>query len=60
MHNLSKLDNPVWHSLNEAHQRFAVGDEELKFYLPNIAPFGGINSKDKQGKGKSLNGKHAS
>jgi ribosomal protein S18 acetylase RimI-like enzyme len=48
MGDLSKLDNPVWHSLNEAHQRFAVGDEELKFYLPNIAPFGGIHSKDKQ------------
>ena len=45
---LSKLDNPVWHSLNEAHRQFAVGDEELKFYLSNIAPFGGINSKDKQ------------
>ena len=48
MHNLSKLGNPVWHALNEAHRRFAVGDEELKFYLPNIAPFGGINSNDRQ------------
>ncbi|MBK7935723.1 MAG: hypothetical protein IPJ82_00880 [Lewinellaceae bacterium] len=48
MNDTSKLDNPAWHSLNEAHRRFAVGDEELKFYLPNIAPFGGINSGDRQ------------
>jgi len=44
----SKLDNPVWHSLNEAHRRFALGDEELKLYPPNVSPFVGINSNDKQ------------
>lgn len=48
MSDTSKLDSPVWHSLNEAHRQFAVGDGELKFYRPNIAPFGGINSKDRQ------------
>jgi ribosomal protein S18 acetylase RimI-like enzyme len=48
MHNLTKLDNPVWHSLNEAHRQFALGDEELKLYPPNISPFVGVNSKDRQ------------
>lgn len=37
-----KLDNPAWHSLNEAHQGFAIGHEELKLYRPNVCTFGGI------------------
>ncbi len=40
-----KLDNPAWHSLNETHRSFAVGNDEIKFYQPEICPFGGINSK---------------
>lgn len=40
-----KLDNPAWHSLNETHQSFAIGDDEIKFYQPLVCPFGGINSK---------------
>lgn len=48
MATFSKLDNPVWHSLNEAHRRFALGDEELKLYPPNVSPFVGIHSNDKQ------------
>ena len=43
--NIDKLDNPAWHSLNEIHQLFAIGDNEIKFYRPEICPFGGINSK---------------
>ncbi len=43
---LYKLDNPAWHSLNEEHRAFAVGNEALKFYPSNISPFGGINSPD--------------
>ena len=43
----SKLDNPAWHSLNEAHQSFAIGNDEIKFYKPEICPFGGINSKQR-------------
>ena len=42
--NKDKLDNPAWHSLNETHQQFAIGNNEIKFYRPEICPFGGINS----------------
>lgn len=48
MGDFSKLDNPVWHSLNEAHRSFALGDEELKLYPPNVSPFVGVNSNDRQ------------
>ena len=40
-----KLDNPAWHSLNETHHLFAIGNDEVKFYQPSICRFGGINSK---------------
>lgn len=40
-----KLDNPAWFSLNETHQSFAIGDGEIKFYQPQVCPFGGIDSK---------------
>lgn len=45
--NKEKLDNPAWHSLNETHQSFAIGNDEIKFYQPHICPFGGINSKQR-------------
>ena len=41
---IDNLDNPAWHSLNETHQQFAIGNNEIKFYRPEICPFGGINS----------------
>ena len=37
-----KLDNPAWHSLNEAHQHFFIGNETLKLYQPKVCTFGGI------------------
>ena len=43
--NLDKLDNPAWHSLNETHRSFAIGNDAMKFYQPQVCPFGGINSK---------------
>ena len=43
--NVDKLDNPAWHSLNESHRSFAIGNDEIKFYTPEICPFGGINSR---------------
>ena len=43
---IDKLDNPAWHSLNETHQCFAIGDDGIKFYYPAICPFGGINAKE--------------
>ncbi len=44
--NFDKLDNPAWHSLNEVHAQFAIGNKQIKFYKPDICPFGGINSTD--------------
>ena len=39
-----KLDNPAWHSLNETHRSFAIGNDEIKFYRTSVCPFGGISS----------------
>lgn len=36
-----KLDNPVWHSLNEAHAKFSLNFTNLKCYQPDYCPFGG-------------------
>ena len=37
-----KLDNPVWFSLSETHQIFAVEYGSVKFYHPDYCPFGGF------------------
>lgn len=37
-----KLDNPVWFSLSEWHQDFAVDYTTVKFYHPDYCPFGGF------------------
>ncbi|WP_417938729.1 GNAT family N-acetyltransferase [Flavobacterium sp. ZB4R12] len=37
-----KLDNPVWFSLSETHQSFAVDYDRIKFYHPDYCPFGGF------------------
>ncbi|GAB0154836.1 GNAT family N-acetyltransferase [Chryseobacterium sp. Alg-005] len=36
-----KLDNPVYHSLNEFHQEFCLNFGNSKFYHPEVASFGG-------------------
>jgi len=36
------LDNPIYHALNSAHQQFAEGDEKVKYYRSDIAPFAGL------------------
>jgi ribosomal protein S18 acetylase RimI-like enzyme len=38
----NKLDNPVWYSLSENHQEFAIDYGNTKFYLPDYGPFGGF------------------
>jgi len=38
----TKLDNPVWHSLNEQHKTYVVDYEGFKFYNPDYCPFGGF------------------
>ncbi len=37
------LDNPAWHSLNEAHRDFNVGNDTIRLYRPDVCPFGGIH-----------------
>jgi GNAT superfamily N-acetyltransferase len=42
-----KLDNPVWHSLTETHQQFAIQYDDVKFYHPDYCPFGGFVNIDR-------------
>lgn len=43
----NKLDNPAWYSLTETHKHFASGNEEIKRYPGNIAPFVAFHSDKK-------------
>jgi len=36
-----KLNNPIYHSLNEFHQKFCLNFGDSKFYHPEVASFGG-------------------
>lgn len=36
---MGRLDNPVWHSLNGAHARFAQRSGEAVRYTPSVSPF---------------------
>jgi len=40
----NKLDNPVWYSLSENHQEFAIEYGDTKFYHPDFGPFGGFTA----------------
>lgn len=39
-----KLDNPVYHSLTETHQDYAIDYRGMKFYHPDYCPFGGFTA----------------
>jgi len=41
-----KLDNPVWHSLSEAHKHLAIEFDNIKFYHPDYCPFGGFATSE--------------
>lgn len=43
----TKLDNPVWHALEETHHKFAVTFEDVRFYKPEYCPFGGYQDISK-------------
>ena len=45
--NENKLDNPVWFSLTETHNKFSVEYDGVKFYHPDYCPFGGFTDIDK-------------
>lgn len=40
-----KLDNPVWYSLSETHNEFALDYKGIKFYNPEYCSFGGANGE---------------
>ena len=42
MKNIEKLNNPVWYSLSESLQEYAIDCGNIKFYEPDYAPFGGF------------------
>jgi GNAT superfamily N-acetyltransferase len=42
----NKLDNPVWHSLNETHAGMSINYNNLKCYHPDYCPFGGYQPGD--------------
>jgi len=44
--NDSYLDNPVWYSLSQHHQNFAIDYGNVKFYHPDYCPFGGFEKGD--------------
>ena len=42
-----QLKNPVWHSLNETHKKFAVEINGVRFYNPEVCPFGSFEDEGK-------------
>ncbi len=42
-----KFNNPVWSALNETHQHLAINYKGMKFYNPEICPFGAFTELDK-------------
>lgn len=48
---IDKLDNPVWHSLNETHKNFALDYQGIRFYQPDYCPFGGFINHDNTSSG---------
>lgn len=48
-----QLKNPVWHSLTEMHQKFAVTFDGVKFYDPAICTFGAFFEEAKTAKASS-------
>jgi GNAT superfamily N-acetyltransferase len=42
-----KLSNPVWHSLNETHNKFLVSYDGVQFYQPDVCTFGSFYDNKK-------------
>ncbi|SEB68853.1 FR47-like protein [Tenacibaculum sp. MAR_2009_124] len=45
--NTNDLNNPVWQALTETHKLYAIEYEGMKFYDPDICPFGGFSNLEK-------------
>jgi len=41
------LKNPVWYALGEVHNKFSIGYDGVKFYNPEVCPFGAFQDADK-------------
>ena len=48
-----KLENPVWYSLNETHNKFVIPHDGVQFYQPDVCNFGAVLDSTKTE--KSLN-----
>jgi GNAT superfamily N-acetyltransferase len=46
----SKLDNPVWYSLNEKHEAFSIMLHDHMFYAPEFCPFGACSPQKNSAK----------
>lgn len=44
---IKKLENPTWHSLCETHKKWCLEFNGVKFYTPNICPFGAFTDVSK-------------
>ncbi|RKR12230.1 FR47-like protein [Maribacter vaceletii] len=44
------LKNPVWHALNEAHKKFVITLNGVRFYNPKICSFGAFEDPEKTSK----------
>lgn len=47
---MNSIINPVWDSLNEAQKHFSIDYDEVKFYNPEICPFGAFTNASKTAK----------
>jgi GNAT superfamily N-acetyltransferase len=47
IHFQQTLHNPVWHALCETHQNFLIEYDGVKFYNPEICPFGAFTDASK-------------
>ncbi len=50
---MSDVENPVWQSLSEIHQDYAIVYDGIKFYKPEYCPFGGASDIHNATKGIS-------
>lgn len=48
------LDNPAWHALTGPHARFAIGDDLVRRYPPDVATFVGVRDWNDPGVWDSL------
>ena len=47
---INDIINPVWDSLCETHKHFSIDYEDVKFYNPEICPFGAFTDASKTAK----------